>query len=261
MTERFDAIVVGGGAMGTAAARSLAQRERNTLLLERFSVGHAQGSSGGPTRIFRLVYDMADYIEMARLAQGLWRELEDVSGEELLRVTGGLEIDRGSAVEEALTAAGVPFEVLSADDVCERWPALHLPAGVRAVFQAEGGVDTTVTQLSIEGDEVRVTTTSDESFTAPVAVVSAGAWAPSLLGSVELDLAMVPTQEQVTYFDLDRPEPLPSIIDWVLSPPRRRTSCPIRGSRAGSRWDCTTPARRSTPRPRASRSMRSGFDA
>lgn len=241
MTARFDAIVVGAGAMGTAAARELALRGRHTLILERFSVGHAQGSSGGPTRIFRLVYDAVDYIGMARLARERWVELEEASGEELLRVTGGLEIDRGPAVEAALTAAGVPFDVLSAGAARERWPVLRLPADARIVFQADGGVvradravraqarlataagatlreHTVVTGLTVEGEQVRVTTGADESFTAPVAVLSAGAWAAGLLGSIGLDLALAPTQEQVTYFELDRPEALPSIIDWGAEP-------------------------------------------
>ena len=64
---------------------------------------------------------------------------------------------------------------------------------------------------------MRVTTASEE-FWAPVAVVSAGAWATELLGAVDLDLALVPTQEQVTYFDLDQVDILPSIIDWGTDP-------------------------------------------
>jgi sarcosine oxidase len=46
--------------MGTAAARELAGGGRNTLLLERFTLGHSRGSSGGPTRIFRFTYEHPD---------------------------------------------------------------------------------------------------------------------------------------------------------------------------------------------------------
>ena len=62
----FDAIVVGGGVMGTAATHELAARGRNTLLLERFTFGHGRGSSGGPTRIFRFTYEHPDYVRRCR---------------------------------------------------------------------------------------------------------------------------------------------------------------------------------------------------
>ena len=90
--ERFDAIVVGGGAMGTAAARELANRGRHTLVLERFTFGHANGSSGGPTRIFRYAYHRADYVRLAMSALEAWRDLEDAAGQTLLQVTGGIDI-------------------------------------------------------------------------------------------------------------------------------------------------------------------------
>jgi sarcosine oxidase len=51
IVQRFDVVIVGGGAMGTAAARALASRGRAVLLVERFTIGHANGSSGGPTRL------------------------------------------------------------------------------------------------------------------------------------------------------------------------------------------------------------------
>ena len=63
--ETFDAIVVGGGVMGTATSHELARRGKRTLLLERFTFGHARGSSGGPTRIFRFTYEHPDYVRMA----------------------------------------------------------------------------------------------------------------------------------------------------------------------------------------------------
>ena len=68
VVERPDVVIVGGGVMGTAAARALSSRGRAVVLLERFTFGHGSGSSGGPTRIFRLTYDDPDYVRMARAA-------------------------------------------------------------------------------------------------------------------------------------------------------------------------------------------------
>ena len=237
MSERFDVIVVGGGAMGTAAARQLALRGRRTLLLERHTFGHALGSSGGPTRIFRYVYDDPGYVRMARAAREPWDELQDASGEELLRVTGGVDVDRGRAAIDALADVGVPHEVLSGSEARERWPALLLPDDAEVLYQAEGGVvraaetvvaqarlaaeagatvmeETVVTAVEPDGEEVSVTTGAGDHFGAQVAVVSAGAWAAPLLRTAGLDLPLVPTQEQVSYFTLAAPEPLPTLIDW-----------------------------------------------
>ncbi len=51
-----DVIVIGGGAMGSAAAWQLAGRGPDVLLLERFEPGHTRGASHGASRIFRLSY-------------------------------------------------------------------------------------------------------------------------------------------------------------------------------------------------------------
>ena len=46
MTERFDTIVIGLGALGSATAWDLARRGRSVLGLERFELGHARRQSG-----------------------------------------------------------------------------------------------------------------------------------------------------------------------------------------------------------------------
>ena len=48
----LDVIVVGGGAMGSAAAWELARRGRDVALLERFAPGHKHGASHGASRNF-----------------------------------------------------------------------------------------------------------------------------------------------------------------------------------------------------------------
>ncbi|MBA3690976.1 MAG: FAD-dependent oxidoreductase, partial [Actinobacteria bacterium] len=141
MGSGFDAIVVGGGAMGTAAARSLASRGRATLLLERFTFGHANGSSGGPTRIFRLTYHDPEYVRMARDALEAWRELEDAAGEPLMITTAGLDVGEGGRTSAAaLAAAGERCTSISAEEVRERWPALRFAPDAEIFVQEDGGV-------------------------------------------------------------------------------------------------------------------------
>lgn len=249
MPEEYDVIVVGGGVMGTSAARWLAKRKRDTLLLERFEIGHARGSSGGPTRIFRLTYDHPDYVRMARLALEEWRALEAEAGETLLITTGGLDVgEAGRSSSQALEAAGEPFAYLSPDAVRERWPGIWLAADAEVFVQEEGGVclaertvraqarvaaeagatmleDTTVDRIVATGFGAEVHTASG-AYRAPVVVVTAGPWAAGLLRTAGIDLPLAPTFEQVTYFALDDPTPLPTVIDWDVTPPRTPYTVP-----------------------------------
>ncbi len=242
VSEPFDVIVVGGGAMGTAASWHLARRGRRTLLLERLMIGHAAGSSGGPTRIFRYVYDVPVYVRMAIQARERWEELQVAAGVELLRITGGIDVDRDRAAAEALRSEGVPFELLTGAETNERWPSLRIPGGAEVLVQADGGVlraadtvlaqarlaaaagatlmqETVVTSVHPRGDMVDVATEAGDRFTAPVVVVSAGAWAGALLHAAGLDLALEATQEQVSYFTLEAPASLPTVIDWSAERP------------------------------------------
>jgi sarcosine oxidase len=235
---RYDVIVVGGGAMGTAAARNLAMRGRSTLLLERFTFGHDKGSSGGPTRIFRYAYHTPGYARMAMQARPAWDELQSAGGEELLRVTGGLDVGPAALPRAAiLEAAGAAVERWSAGRVAERWPSLQLPEVADIVFQPDGGVirasrtvqvqarlaaeagadvreQTTARSIEPSNDGARVRTDRDEAFEGDVVVVAAGPWAAPLLGPAGFNLALRPNLEQATYFRLDPDRTLPTVIDW-----------------------------------------------
>ena len=221
--ERVDAIVIGGGAMGTACARSLGERGVDTVLLEQFEIGHRRGSSHGPTRIFRLAYPQPDYVRLARRALDAWRELEDAAGEELLVMTGGLYA--GEWAEEcghALAACGVPREWLPAAEAAERFPGVALDGIERLLYQEDGavclaertvwaqarlarraGVDVReraeVIHIAVADDLITVETEAG-AVSAETAVVAAGSWAGGLLSELAVDLPLRPTFAQVSYF-------------------------------------------------------------
>ena len=85
MDATYDAIVVGLGAMGSAAAYHLARRGHQVLGIEMFRPGHDQGSSHGEHRMIRKSSFRIDgYVPLAERAFVLWQELEAAAGQPLL---------------------------------------------------------------------------------------------------------------------------------------------------------------------------------
>jgi len=142
----YDVIVVGVGGMGSATAFQLARRGQRVLGLERFDIPHSMGSSHGISRIIRLpYYEHSDYVPLLKRAFVLWREIETLSGQELLVITGSIDAGRedGELFGGALASArlhGLPHEVLTGAEVNARYPGYNLPSTLRAVFQPQGGL-------------------------------------------------------------------------------------------------------------------------
>lgn len=143
--RQFDAIVVGLGGMGTATAWQLARRGLRVLGLERFDLGHAMGSSHGLNRIIRLAYfEHPSYVPLLRRAYALWRETEQMAGERLLTITGGLDAgeEQGRLVQGTLAscrAHGLDHRLMNGEEVNRRFPGYRLPPEFAAVHQPDAG--------------------------------------------------------------------------------------------------------------------------
>jgi sarcosine oxidase len=233
-----DIVVVGAGVAGVATARALARSGRGVLLLEQFALGHDRGSSHGGSRIFRLSYPDAHYVRLAQGSLEGWRELEAECGEALIVSTGTLDFGPGrSENARALSSCGARYELLSGAEATARFGLMASP-DEPALFQPEGGTiladranaaftaaareanaeiaeGTRVTGLALERGGVRVSTGSDE-IVAGAVVVTAGAWAAPLLARVGIELAVIPTRETVTYFDVPHASELPSVMDEAV---------------------------------------------
>src|SRR5690349_19507729 len=123
MAASYDVIVIGLGAMGSAAAFHCARRGLLTLGLEQFDIPHALGSSHGQSRMIRLAYyEHPDYVPLLRRSYELWDELESLTGLKLLHRTGGIYMGPpgGHVVPGATRAAAdhrLPHELLSRGDL------------------------------------------------------------------------------------------------------------------------------------------------
>jgi sarcosine oxidase len=228
--ESVDVVVVGGGAMGSAAAWQLARRGIQVVLLEQFEPGHTEGASHGASRIFRLSYPDRVYIDLATEAQRSWRELEDLTDTELLTVTGG--VDHGDhphldLLADGLAAAGVPHGWLTPDEAAERWPGirfdtralhhpdsgrLHADRSVTALQTAAGKAgavvrhSTPVTSIEVLGADAVLVHTAGGSYRARRVVTAVNAWAAKLVGGLVPLPPLRITQEQPAYFGAREPE-------------------------------------------------------
>src|SRR5262245_59909515 len=91
--NKYEVIVVGHGARGSAACHELARRGIRVLGLEQFDIPHTRGSSHGFSRMIRLAYyEHPDYVPLLRRAYERWKQLEGESGQTLLHITGGVYI-------------------------------------------------------------------------------------------------------------------------------------------------------------------------
>src|ERR1044071_9214101 len=125
--KRFDTIVIGVGAMGSAACYELARRGKRVLGLERYDIPHELGSSHGYTRIIRLAYyEHPSYVLLLRRAYELWREIQARAGEQLLHITGSIDagpadswVFKGSL--QSCLEHGLPHEVLTGVEIGQRF--------------------------------------------------------------------------------------------------------------------------------------------
>ncbi len=218
MPQHRDDVVVGAGLLGLAAGRALAARGRDVLVLDQATVGHQGAGSKGGCRIFRLGYPDPEYVRAARRAAGLWRQLEQESGRQILISTPQLSFGAGLAdVQLAMQQAGAPCQLMAEREAAERFPGVR--TGGPAVLEPESCVtaaDTAlaalaaavpdlrtgvrVTALADDGRRVTVRTTEGD-ITARSAVVCAGPSSRALLAGLPgwPAIPTTPTLEQVAY--------------------------------------------------------------
>ncbi len=221
-----DAVVIGLGAMGSAALASLARRGCKVVGIERFEPGHDRGYSHGATRIIRQGYfEHPSYVPLVRAAYPLWHELAAEAGVPLIEITGIVEI--GAADSELVTGTlaasrqhGLAHDVLDAAALRRRFPLFQVPDDYVAVVQPDGGflraepairallgralaagaevrTGETVRAIEPRSDGVRVVTTRG-TIDAGCAVAAAGPWVKTLLP--HLPVAIRVTRQVLAWF-------------------------------------------------------------
>jgi sarcosine oxidase len=215
--QKYDAIVVGLGAVGSAALYQLSLRGARVLGIDRFSPPHDQGSSHGDTRITRLaIGEGAHFTPLVKRSHEIWRAIEGETGADLLTQCGELIISspaRKSSIHvegffdntvEAARKFGIAHELLDANQIRARFPQFHVRDDETGYFEPEAGfvrpeaciaaalslaekhgaaVFRNEAVQNLEPSQDGVTVVTDRgSYHADKVIVAAGAWLPRLVG-------------------------------------------------------------------------------
>lgn len=140
-----DVIVLGLGAMGSAAAQHLAARGVRLVGIDQYTPPHDQGSSHGGTRMIRQAYfESPDYVPLVLRSYELWEKLERDAGTRLLTITGGLILgsEESQLVRGGLASAqahSIPYSVFAPSEVRRHFPAITPLDSDVSVFEHRAG--------------------------------------------------------------------------------------------------------------------------
>jgi sarcosine oxidase, subunit beta len=249
VNERADVVVVGGGVMGAAALRYLAEfGSPRPVLLERETLasGSTGHCAGGVRTLFSDELNVRIGVESIRRLQ----RFEEEVGEQLdLRLDGYLfllddpaDVERFEADLVHQAAAGIETGVLTPEEARELVPQLAVEDLCGAVFNAVAGVVTpdlvvqgcvrraaelgarvqqscAVERIVVEGGRVTGVESARGRIDTDCVILTAGVWSRDLAATVGLDLPVEPERRfmYVTGEAPDFPERLPLTIDFSTS--------------------------------------------
>jgi sarcosine oxidase len=219
MSNAADVLIVGLGAVGSAALYQSAQLGARVIGIDRFNPPHDQGSSHGDTRITReAIGEGREFVPLVLRSNQIWQELEAATGRNLLTRNGGLVLASPSTpgnhhgstsfIQDTIAAAmefNIAHEVLSPDDLRRRYPQFRLRGDEIGYFEPGAGFlrpeacieaqltlarqlgakvitsETVVDCRPMEDGTVEVTT-GNSVYSAAQVIVTAGPWIRKLLG-------------------------------------------------------------------------------
>lgn len=226
---RANIVIVGLGALGSAAAWQATRRGYTVIGFEQFELGHERGASHDTSRILRHSYHTPHYVELTFGAYDAWAQLESESGVSLVTRTGGVDLFPPDAAidmstyTQSMDAVGIAYEVLDNEALRARWPQFTPPEGTLSLYQErssivpaalgtatmqrlarDGGADlrelTRVESIEPTATGVRVVTSAGEAHADRV-IITADAWTSALTTSLGWPIPLTVTEEQVTYVE------------------------------------------------------------
>jgi len=236
VSQSYETIVLGLGAVGSAALYHLAGRANKVLGIDQFDPPHALGSSHGETRITRqAIGEGVQYTPVVLRSYEIVRAMEKESNADLLVITGGLMISSpGSGgihntpdffknMLEAAEKYSIKHDKLDAADIRKRFPQFRVQDNEVAYYEYQSGllyaercIDVQLKLAAARGAQinknervlsftqassgVKVVTDRAEYF-AEQLVVSAGPWLSQFVPPALSEILQVQRQVQF-WFDI-----------------------------------------------------------
>ena len=226
MTITTDAVVIGGGVMGTSILYNLVSRGmQNPVLLERTTLG--AGSTGRSSGAIRMHYSTEVNAALAWESLNTYENFDEVVGGDVGFVkTGYMVFVPGDAVDglrhniALQRGVGIDTQIISREDAHELAPAFaqyddevfaweprsgHAdPSGTGTAYATRARelgatvlLETPATSVEIENDRVVAVTTAKDRYITDTAVVATGPWSKRFMAGIGIDLPLEATRHEV----------------------------------------------------------------
>jgi sarcosine oxidase subunit beta len=246
MDKTAEIVIVGGGIIGASIAYYLAQKKaKEVVLVERDMLG--DGATAKCVGGIRAQFSTEINIRFSLESFKTWDHFEEIMEADLdfkrvgylLLATTDLEWAAFQSASDLQKKFGIPVELLSPQEIQQRWPYLRTDdlrggsfcswEGYAGPYEAlsgfirgarRGGVtilqDTEVTQITRNGDRVTGVRTSRGDISAPVVVNAAGPHAAEVgrMAGVEVPVQAYRRQLFFTRPFPQIPDPVPMVIDF-----------------------------------------------
>ena len=142
MSNSYDVIVVGVGAVGSATCYDLTKRGLRVLWLEQFSIPHNLGGSHGNSRQTKVApYIGSEYEPVILRAYELYHELVEESRQaDIMVKTGFLDLAPHRNFPAYKLTHNRRFEDLSIQQVKERFPQFQIGEPYWGAYDTEGAL-------------------------------------------------------------------------------------------------------------------------
>ena len=140
----YDVIIIGLGAMGSAASYYLSKNGVKVLGLDTYEPPHKLGSSHGHTRVIREAYhEGTSYVPIVKRAYELWNELDHEIEDKLILEYGGMYLgDDGKYLSDAKKSAkkyDIPIKEFSSNEIKEKYNILNPPNNFKGLLENRSG--------------------------------------------------------------------------------------------------------------------------
>lgn len=233
MTVKAEAVIIGGGVMGTSILYNLASRGvKAPVLLERDTLG--SGSTGRSSGAVRMHYSTTVNADLAWQSLKVFQDFDEiVGGGDVGFVKTGYMVfvpeDAVSGLEHNIAiqqAVGIDTRIISREEAHELAPMFQFNDGEAFAWEPESGhadpsgtalayatrarelgaevvLESAALDVDVSGGKVVAVTTATERYETDIAVVATGPWSSRFMSRLGFDLPLEATRHEV--FLLRRP--------------------------------------------------------